>query len=264
MSNVLIGIMPILLLLAVIGLLFAVGMRLLKSTKLSGIVRRWLFPGYLLILVIAFGLSFVLPLEGDSGASGDRTFHKKKLPDLFMIPQNTGSIDMLDDYLVNTWKLETDEETLHLVIRGQENLNNIAVKRKKAADGVVEAELYVTPYVIDGIDMTTGFLPKTHMEVHGRTLAVETPDRKRVDISVFQKNVSVRQFTQKGWLSSLDERGGFGVSTSETTGNKASSPWEYKNNGRLHSTELLYLEIPADVEIEGRNNKNIYMVGNGR
>ncbi|TMN21170.1 hypothetical protein [Lentibacillus cibarius] len=262
MTNVLFSIIPIVLLLAVTGLFLFIGMRLAKSDKLSGIVRRWLFPGYLLVLLISFGLSFILPLEGDSDASRYRTFDKEKLPDLYMIPQVTGSINMLDDYLVDQWNLETKEKKLRLVIRGEENLNNIAVKRKKANDGVVEAALYVTPFVIDGIDMTTGFLPKTHVKVNGRTLAIETPDRKRIDVSVFQKEFPIRQFTQKGWLASIDEEVGFGVSTKEMTGERESSPWMYKEEGRLFSTELLYLQIPADVEIEGGNDRNMFMVGN--
>lgn len=38
----------------------------------------------------------------------------------------------------------------------------------------------------------------------------------------------------------------------------------YKDEGRLFSTELLYLQIPADVEIEGTNDMNIFMVGDGQ
>ncbi len=131
MSNVLFSIVPILLLLAVIVLFLVIGMRLAKSDKLSGAVRRWLFPVYLLILVIAFGLSFILPLEAGSDASNARTFDKERLPDLYMVPEITGPTDKIDDYLVDTWTLETGEEKLHLVIRGEADLNNIAVERKK-------------------------------------------------------------------------------------------------------------------------------------
>ncbi|WP_217587230.1 hypothetical protein [Lentibacillus saliphilus] len=251
---------PVLIMILIVPLLIYFTIKWLSSFNIFTLtVKRWVFPVYTVILIVAFGLSFFLPLDVGSNESGIQRFDKEKVPNLYIIPQALGSVDLLKDYKVQEWVIPYDGDVFGIDTQGEEYINNIGYERKAEADGQIEATFYVTPYVIDNLDMTTDFMPEMQVTMQDDTLVVKTPTPIRHNISVLQKEFPIRQFAADGWLEGLKEEQSFRV-VDEVSSDEAQPQWINVDNDRIFSTELLYLKIPANMEVKLDGEHHIFQV----
>ncbi|HLR52545.1 MAG TPA: hypothetical protein VK072_06700 [Candidatus Avamphibacillus sp.] len=250
-------IVMLILIMAGIIALFLIFFRYISSKIMPGARHRWLLIGYVTILLLAFGISYTIP--GNEIDKNDRLkiVHDQDIPNLYAVPEFTGSIDIAQDYLTDEWTFDFDEETLHLEIFGEDMLNNIAIETTKEKQ-TIDVNLYVTPSILNNIDFTTGSLPKTDVTLHDNVLTVETPSRNHVEVSQLQKPFPVRQFTESNYLN-VDIEPGFSVSE-EVDDTSVDSPYIDMDGGRIFSTELLYLKVPANVKVTGTEDMNIFFI----
>src|SRR5699024_3028062 len=117
--------------------LFLVLFRYISSRFLNGTRHRWLLIGYVIVLLIAFGISYTIPANDIGQDERLKSVHNQDIPNLYAVPEVTDSIDIAKDYLSDEWTFDFDEQTLHLEITGEEMLNNIAIETMEATNQTI-------------------------------------------------------------------------------------------------------------------------------
>ncbi|MUV38309.1 hypothetical protein JNUCC1_02147 [Lentibacillus sp. JNUCC-1] len=247
------SLMPITIMLFVIAMVVVLGIRISRLGKRNDVIRNWVLSLYAIVLVAAFVVSFFLPLQAESDVVSERVFEKEKVPSLYMTSEMDHFKDELQDYTVDEWKMETDAQELNLIVHGEEQDNlNVVVETKKENDGIIEATLYVTPNVIEGIDITTGLIPETSVNLESNGLIVETPRRKQEEISMMKQEFTIRQFTQDDWFAEIKEE--FSNDSHFDSGDRIvaseDDPWIDVEDGRMFSTQMLYIRIPSGMTLD--------------
>ncbi|MEH7010826.1 hypothetical protein V7087_08385 [Neobacillus niacini] len=208
---------------AIIGILVKLSKNSSKKNFFSGNRIRWIFVGYISILIICTGLSPLLP-------KGDITYKKVDVNQLERDSSELyeaaiqGNIENVDsEYILKTWNLEYSEKQLNIAVTNDDFLSAvIIVERKNDNDGKIEAAFYKTGSSINNMAISELDKP-LRMEMGKNTLRLENPEKLILEFSQFQHAFPINQFTGKGDFSD--------------------------SNNFYEGTSILYLKIPKDLEL---------------
>lgn len=239
--------------------LFIVVLRLLKAKFLNHKRNQWLLIGYLVILIAALPIVYLLPINENNSDKNVTLTGDGKIPNLYVIPQMTGSIELAKDYLIDQWTFDYRETELNIEITGEDYLTNIAIEKTEDLSNTIEAELYVTPNIIKNIALPTENIPATRAKLQGDNLVVQTPDRVEIGVAQVQNEFPIRQFTDPDYLDNIEWGTGTGVNE-EVVVNSDDEQYVKEEDNRLFSTELLYIRVPIDIEIQPNEELNIFFV----
>jgi hypothetical protein len=196
-----------------------------RSSKvlLSGSRIRWMFVGYLSILLIFSGLSPLLP-------EGEITYQKVDINQLESDSNELyeaaiqGKIENVDSkYIVKTRKFDYPEKQLNIAVVNEDFLSaSIFVERKTTNDGKIEALHYQTGSGLNEMALSDLMQP-LGINIDKNTLLLENPEKLKLEFSQFQQAFPINQFTGKGDFSDI--------------------------NNFYDGTSILYLKIPKDLEL---------------
>jgi hypothetical protein len=200
-----------------------------RSSKvlLSGSRIRWMFVGYLSILLICSGLSPLLP-------KGEITYQKVDVDQLERDSKELyeaaiqGKIENVDSkYIVKTRKFDYPEKQLNIAVDNEDFLSaSIFVERKTINDGKIEALHYQTSSGLNEMTLSDLMQP-LGIHIDKNTLILENPEKLKLEFSQFQQAFPINQFTGKGDFSDT--------------------------NNFIDGTSILYLKIPKDLELNSTN-----------
>ena len=208
---------------AITSLLINLTKRSNKLNFLSGNRIRWMFVGYISILLICTGLSPLLP-------KGELTYQKVDVDQLEKDNQELyeaaiqGNIENVDsEYIVKTWNLDYSEKQLNIAVTNDDFLSApIIVERKTVNDGKIEAAQYKKGSGLNDMVITDLVQPSS-LNIDKNTLRLENPEKIILKFSQFQQAFPIKQFTGKGNFSD--------------------------SNNFYEGTGILYLKIPKDLEL---------------
>jgi hypothetical protein len=221
---------------------FAISSILVKILRSNGMRNyffgkrvRWIFAGYIAILVICAGLSPWLPTDGKSNNQTiDLNVLEHADTELYEAAL-AGNIDKVDsNYIKKTWNLNYQGQQLTLTTPMEEFINtSIMVKRKTVNDGEIEAVYYKSGSSVNGMDISDLEKP-LRMDIKNNTMRIEDPEKLTLEFSQFQQAFPINQFTGKGSFS-------------------------HSNNFYL-GTSILYLKVPKDLELNSSSELNVQFI----
>ncbi|MEH7493904.1 hypothetical protein [Neobacillus niacini] len=196
-----------------------------RSSKVlfSGSRIRWMFVGYLSILLVCTGLSPMLP-------KGEITYQKVDVNQLERDSNELyeaaiqGNIENVDSkYFVKTRNFDYTEKQLNIAVVNEDFLSaSIFVERKTTNDGKIEALHYQTGSGLNEMSISDLMQP-LGINIDKNTLMLENPEKIKLEFSQFQQAFPINQFTGKGDFSDT--------------------------NNFYGGTSILYLKIPKDLEL---------------
>lgn len=213
----------IIMVIAITSLLINLTKRSNKLNFFSGNRIRWMFVGYLSILLICTGLSPLLP-------KGDITYQKVDVNQLERDSKELydaaiqGSIENVDtEYIVTTRNFDYTEKQLNIAVANDDFLSaSIFVERKSINDGKIEATHYQTGSGLNDMALSDLMQP-LKISIDKDTLRLENPEKLKLEFSQYQQVFPINQFTGKGDFSD--------------------------SNNFYDGTSILYLKIPKDLEL---------------
>jgi hypothetical protein len=200
-----------------------------RSSKvlLSGSRIRWMFVGYLSILLICSGLSPLLPKGEITYQKVDADQLERDSTELYEAAIQ-GKIENVDSkYMVKTRNFDYPEKQLNIEVDNEDFLStSIFVERKTINDGKIEALHYQTGSGLNDMAISDLMQP-LGINIDKNTLRLENPEKIKLEFSQFQQAFPISQFTGKG---------DFG-----------------DTNNFIDGTSILYLKIPKDLELNTTN-----------
>ncbi|SDN26221.1 hypothetical protein [Bacillus sp. OK048] len=195
---------------------------------------RWVFGGYLAILVICAGLSPLLPTD-------EKIYKAIDVKDLdhagieLYDAALAGNIDKVDsNYIKKTWNLDYQDQQLAITAANEEYIEtSIIVERKTVNNGEIEAVYYKSRSSVNGMDISDLEKP-LQMKIEKNTMRLENPEKLTLEFTQFQQAFPINQFTGKR---------GFSDSNSIYEGNS-----------------VLYLKVPKDLKINAPSELNVQYV----
>jgi hypothetical protein len=181
-----------------------------------------LFCGYVALLLVATAVFYVLP--------------DKKYQTVHSIPVADGSWETLYEDLLekkevnqkhvrNRTSYPIGENELQLAVSSPEYYNiSIIVERDSTLENRVETTMYASYLTVNDFDLSKE-VPTPSVKLQNGTLTIIQPAMLEIELKMIKKEFVYTQFTDENWLE--DE--GFGSS---------------------HSSPILYLKVPQDMEIK--------------
>lgn len=217
----------------VVIIIFTITSLLINLTKRSSKVLfsgnriRWIFVGYLSILLLCSGLSPLLP-KGDITYKGVDVKQLEKDSNELYKAANQGNIENLDSkYIVKTRKFDYSEKQLNIAVINEDFLSaSIFVERKTTNDGKIEALHFQTGSGLNEMTLSDLMQP-LKINIDKNTLILENPEKLKLEFSQFQQAFPINQFTGKGVFSDT--------------------------NNFYDGTSILYLKVPKDLELTTTN-----------
>lgn len=228
------AILPLLIILIIIIAIVILSKRNGSKNTFFGKKIRWIFGGYLAILVICAGLSPLLPTNGKTY----KTINVKHLDNESMKLYETvlkGNIDKVDSkFIKKTWNLDYQDEQLAITTPNEEFIEtSIIVERKTVNDGEIEAVYYKSGSSVNGMDISD--LEKSlQLKIEKNTVRIENPERLTREFTQFQQAFPINQFTGKGGFS--------------------------HSNNFYEGNSILYLKVPKDLKINAPSELNVQYV----
>jgi hypothetical protein len=196
-----------------------------RSSKVvfSGNRIRWIFVGYLSILLLCTGLSPLLPKEGISYKEIDVNQLERDSNELYEAAIQ-GNIENVDsEYILKTRNFDYTENQLNIAVVNEDFLSaSIIVERKTTNDGKIEALHYQTGSGLNEMAISDLMQP-LKINIDKNTLRLENPEKLKLEFTQFQHAFPINQFTGKSDFSDL--------------------------NNFYNGTSILYLRIPNDLEL---------------
>lgn len=187
-------------------------------------IQFWLIAGYILLLLASPVVIQLLPQE--NFAEGKmKTLSNKDLynrGDLYTMalearPEQTEGV-----FVLGKWELPYNGSMINVVEgAGNEYGATIMVEKKDSADGKIEAVNYATKAIVGRIDFSE-FMKPHRVTLDGNVLKITAPEHLKIELGMFGRESVVSQILGDTGLES--------------------APW-------VNSTQLLYLRVPADVEV---------------
>jgi len=131
----------------------------------------------------------------------------------------------------------------------------VIVERQESVDGRIEAVNYATKTVVELIDFSEVIKPY-RVTLDGNVLKVEAPQYQKIERAAFSREFVVRQILGEVGASESDAGSvpGGGNNTSSSAVIPGQVALNESASGAFPGTLLLYLRIPADVEIQSKNS----------
>ncbi len=205
-----------------------------KRFSLSYNLQFWLIAGYLLLLLISPLIVKLLPSDGLRLTTVNEEEMEKELHrqmqiegDLHFLASEGRPEEVEGALVLGQWEFPAyQEKAINLVSfrKGEHYDPMIIVEQKDREDNRIEAINYATQTILEGIDYTEE-IEAHQLALEGQNLKVTVPRQLEVRIGGFKKEFMVTQIL--GQETRID-----GLSPQMLTG-----------------TQLLYLRVPADVEV---------------
>ncbi|MCD8508867.1 MAG: hypothetical protein LRY73_02545 [Bacillus sp. (in: Bacteria)] len=215
-------------LLPLLILLVFVSLFLLKRIT-HGTVLKLVFGVYCLVLIGALLVYYFIPEENllvvEEGR-GQYSEEDEAFSMAFHDAAIDGTLGELDGvYLQKQWSFDVTTDQLKFV-QGYSHVWTV-VDKKEEADGEVEAFLYTTAHEFQGIDFTEKLVP-VELQLENHLLTIEEPDvdQTRIRVAGFKREFVIWPFLEYG-----------------------KNPWGQFNHVYMSGNQVLYLQIPSNVEL---------------
>lgn len=220
----------IVLLLFVILLIVSFGSfsdRFLGARFMSGSGITKVFSGYLIILLAAGILSFMVPVEdsiqGEYLTDQQLAENDRLISDIYHTVES-GNIDEAEGLTKKeTWDFPLQGKQLDMNIMAQNLM--VFIEKEQSLDGGVEVTHYSTYSYIDNIDITNR-IKSPDIELNGSTLKIFPLEPLNIKLVKYKHAFPFTQFSE-------DEE--------QFT----------EGYGMMQGLEFLYIKVPADVDVSG-------------
>lgn len=220
----------IVLLLFVILLIVSFGSfsnRFLGARFMSGSIVTKVFAGYLIILLVAGILAFMVPVEdtikGEYLTDEELAENDRLNSDIYQTVQS-GKIDEAEGLTKKgSWDFPLEGKNLDMNIMAQNLM--VFIEKDPSVEGKVEVTHYSTYSYIDNIDITSR-IKSPDIEINGTTLKIFPLDPVSIKLIKYKNAFPFTQFTE-------DEE-------QFTSG-----------YGMMQGLEFIYITVPADTEVSG-------------
>jgi hypothetical protein len=220
-------ILPSLLLILLIVGFGSFSHRISGSKFLNGSGITKIFAGYLIILLVAGILSFMVPVEGTLEAEylTDKEIEEndRMNSDIYSIIES-GRIEEAEGLTVKeSWDFPLNDQLLDIKFMGQNVM--IFIEKVDTLEGKVEVTHYSTFSYVDNIDITDLF-KSPEMELSESTLKIFPADHVNIKLVQFTNAFPFNQFTEDG----EQFNSGYGM---------------------MQGLEFIYITVPSDTEVKG-------------
>jgi heme/copper-type cytochrome/quinol oxidase subunit 2 len=228
-------IIPILLVLIIIAVIYKLVNVIKKVPFLQKFNLKWMLSIYGVLLLVAVGLFYVIPIERSSNKivdNKDELVKVEKARRLLTMAASEGkqiSKENIDGVEIkNQWDFTYGEKQLDVTI-SEEQLGTLftLVERKNVNDDRVEVIQYHTRTIIEHLDITDDIRPLTLELVEGE-LTIRDTNAVDIHFGKFDKEFTISQFTeQKGIEDS------------------------FIGEDHIWAENVLYIRVPKDIDVEG-------------
>ncbi|MDD4168866.1 MAG: hypothetical protein PHD36_01155 [Desulfotomaculaceae bacterium] len=202
-----------------------------SSFSLRQNIQFWLTAGYILLLLVSPVFVKMLPIENLADMKM-KTVSEKDLVnkrDLFAQaregrPEQAEGASMLEQ-----WEFPFNGSLINVELP-ERGVGAIVAERKDRADGKIEGFSYATNTIVELIDFSEVMKPH-RVTLEGNVLKVDAPEQLKLEVGAFSREFVVSQILGKPTMSDHHSRSAAGA-------------------------PLLYLRIPANVEVQSKNPKN--------
>ncbi len=213
---------PLIILMLLVALTFWVVMRF---SKWRGAKKGfWILGGYGVILLISVIIYYFIPVSAEETERA-RIDHPGHVETFSGVLSGTEDVASIEEFLLKEWEFDYDEDTFRIESRGDMNFIRVAVERTES-DGI-KAAFYRTPLSFNGMEIENKSIPLDIQLTPDRLEIVSSQGTEEVYIASFSKEFPMHQFNDQDM-----EMLGFGMEMG----------W---------SEQLLYLQVPEDIEISG-------------
>ncbi|MEH7275707.1 hypothetical protein [Neobacillus vireti] len=229
-----VSIIPLLIILIIIIAIVRMSKSSGRNNYFFGKPIRWLFGGYLAILVICAGLSPLLPEDEKIDKAIDVNNLDRAGIELYETAL-AGNIDKVDsNYIKKTWNLEYQNQQLAIIAPNEEYIEtSIIVKRKTVNDGGIDAVYLKSESSVNGMDISDLEKP-LQIKIEKNEMRIQNPERLELKFTQFQQPFVINQFTGKSTFS--------------------------HSNNIYEGTSVLYLKVPKDLKINAATELNVQYV----
>ena len=242
MNMSLIGFLPILIILFIVIIIGSFTARSMKrkvnnrTRSMSGKWVRWIFAGYISLLLICVIFISVIPEKNMNDFKKAPIGSIEKEGVALVDAAATGKIDSINsDFIEKKWNLNFLEQKLNVRIENDEFIDTqIFVERKKTNDHKIEIVYYKTRSSVNDMDVTKLTNP-LFLKLAGNTLTINNPKKAKLKFSMFNNVFAVNQFT--GETSLFEHHSSF-----------------------FEGQSILYMRIPKDLELINKPDINIQFV----
>ncbi len=228
MITILTSLIPILIIILIAATVSGVGKSIQNARFLNGKVIGFLFAGYGALLVLSVIFSYTLPSE----ASETNTNHAQEIAEAFYANLHNGNLAEVEGVMItDEWNFPFEETALELQISQNDYYANVwvLVEEDDALTNEIRVSRYITPHVVSEIDYTHLIVAPSVELVNG-TLTITPPEKNNLKLAQFHKEFTITQFTGEKMFP------------------EHSNTW---------SANLLYLQVPAEVEISSDEYINL-------
>lgn len=221
-------ILPLLLLILLIIVGFgSFSQRISGSRFLNGSGVTKVFAEYLIILLVAGTLSFIVPVEGTLEAEylTDKELEENDRlnGDIYSIIES-GRIEEAEGLTIKeSWDFPLNDNLLDIKFMGQNVM--IFIEKVDSLEGKVEVTHYSTFSYVDNIDITDCF-KSPEIELNESTLKIFPADHVNIKLVQFTNAFPFNQFTQDGEQFN-------------------------RRYGMMQGLDFIYITVPADTEVNG-------------
>jgi hypothetical protein len=213
-----------------------------------------LTAGYILLLLVSPFLLQILPLDNLHDMKMKAVSEKEMVHHEDLLQQATqGRPEQAEGaFVLKRWEFPFSGNLLNVEL--SEN-DLVIVERKESADGRIEAVNYATKTVVELIDFSEMMMPY-RLTLGGNVLKVMAPQPLKIEMWAFSKEFAVRQILGESGASESDADSvpGSGNNSSSSAVIPGQVALNESASGAFPGTLLLYLRIPADVEIQSKNS----------
>ncbi len=225
-----VAIIPILIILVLVVLLVV---RRSNSFSLRHNIQFWLIAGYMLLLLASPALIKLLPVENLADAKL-KTVSEEDMAkamegewDLYELAMEGRPEQVEGAFVLEQWEFPFDGSLINVAESSEYEGVSIIAERKDSADSKIEMLNYATKTIVEQFDFTDEMKPHK-VALDGNTLKVAGPELKDINLAMFSREFVVSQIL----------------------GDSAASEQHSINMHGSYGSQLLYLRIPADVEVE--------------
>ena len=192
-------------------------------------IQFWLTAGYILLLLVSPVLLKMLPVENMADKKM-KTVSEKDLVnqgDIFLFERALeGRPEQAEGaFVLEQWEFPFNDSLINVEFPENE-VETIIAERKDSADGKIEAVSYATKTIVERIDFSDRMMPH-RVTLRGNVLKVDAPKHLKLELGMFSREFAVSQILGE---SAMSEHA----------------------SGTTPGSLLLYLRIPADVEVQSK------------
>jgi hypothetical protein len=233
---IIMSILPLLVLAGIIIGIVLLNKRLTRK-PLTYQKSKWIIIGYVTVLLVAAGFSFLLPTSEaklvkesiDEHAWENDLYYRAFTGDFSSLPAET---------ITKSWEFPFSEETLDL--EGLNYADAVLIEKNSNSNGIIEV-FYVKGNHVMQVNTAaiafTDYLPDVDVEIESNILRIISPVQK----SEITLSYSDPAFTAKQFIMETGEN---------------------DNQFSATSSRFVYIRIPADVKVEVSGNLYVEYVGN--